>query len=118
MCIRDRVKQPCQGDVARFVAELGRKVLVRHDRLAVGGEGLRRAALEPTLALAILADDPAEEPALKRGPRDEAEAVGQHGRDDLELDVARQQVVDGLLADQPGDCLLYTSPSPRDRTRS
>jgi hypothetical protein len=50
----------------------------------------------------LLADDAAEEAALERGPGDDAEAVFLCGWQDLALDVADEQVVDGLLADQAG----------------
>ena len=60
------VKQPGQTDVAGLVAELGREVLVPFDGIAVGGESLRRTTLKAALAFALLADDPAEEPAVQR----------------------------------------------------
>ena len=37
---------------------------------------------------------------------------------DVSIDPSKNQVGDAYIGDSLVDCLLYTSPSPRDRTRS
>src|SRR5579859_4109150 len=94
------VQQPGQRHVGRLLAEPVAQVLVGRDMLAVLLKRLRGPADQTAAPFALLAEHAAEQPALQRRPRDDADAVldrrGQH----LELDLPGQQVVDGLLADQ------------------
>ena len=94
------MQQPGQRHVGRLLAELVAQVLVGRDPLAVPLHGLPGQAGQAAAPLALLLQHAAEQPALQRGPRDDADAVldrrGQH----LQLDLPGQQVVDRLLADQ------------------
>ena len=76
--------------------------LPRLDRRPVLGEGVRgtAAGAASRRTVRLLAQDPAEETAVQRGPGDDAEAVGLRRRQHLELDSALDQVVDRLLAHQ------------------
>ncbi len=90
-------RRPARGRVRRRSPRMPRSA----SRCVAGRVG--GAALEPALAVALLAQHAAEQPAVQRRPRDDAEAVVLRGRQHLELDVAGHQVVDRLLADQPGE---------------
>ncbi len=73
-------------------------------------------------ALAFLAQRAAEQPAVQRRPRDDAEAVVLGGRDDLHLRAALGQVVQALLADQaegaaPGGGLVRLGDVPAREVR-
>ena len=72
------------------------------DAVVVLGQRLQSSSVKATLQLPLTA----EERTVLRGRR-----TTSCGRSVL-LQLPRE----GSL--QPGDCLLYTSPSPRDRTRS
>src|SRR5487761_515515 len=94
------VQQPGQGHVGRFLAELLAQILVRADPVTIRLDLGLGPARQPTPAFPLLAQHAAEQAAVQRGPRDHADAVldrrGQH----LELNLADQQVIDRLLADQ------------------
>src|SRR3954454_21248533 len=68
-------EQPGERQVAGLVAELLGEGLGRLEGAAVLLQRLRGAPLEPPLALVLLADDSAEQSALQRRPRDDADAV-------------------------------------------
>src|SRR5215468_5813770 len=94
------VQQPGERDAARLFADLIAQVFVRLDLLAAVLECLLRPAPQAAAPFALLLEHSAEQTALQRGPRDDADAIGDRSGQDLELNVAGQQVVNGLLADQ------------------
>ena len=96
------VQQPGEGDVTGFLAQLIGKVLVLLDLVLVLLERFRGASLGPPDALLLLLQHAAQEAALERGPWDEPQPVLLGRRDDLKFHLAHEQVIDGLLADQPG----------------
>src|ERR1019366_7264956 len=94
------VQQPGERDTARLLADLIAQVLVRLDLVAAAPEGLLRPARQAAAPFALLLEHSAEQAALQRGPRDNADAIGDRSGQDLKLNVAGHQVVNGLLADQ------------------
>src|ERR1700689_924955 len=94
------VQQPGKGDAARLLADLIAQVLVRLDLLAAALDPFARSPAQATAPFALLLEHPAEQPAVQRRPRNDTHAVGDGSGQDLKLDVAGHQVVDGLLADQ------------------
>src|SRR3954449_2911324 len=93
-------RQPGEPDVGGRLAELAAQRLVLLQRRPVLLEILLGAALEAPAALVGLPQRPGEQAAVQRAPRDDPDAVVPGGGDHLELDVAGEQVVDRLLADQ------------------
>ena len=60
-----------------------------------------RAAGTARARCAVPPEHPAQQPAVQRAPRDDPDAVSLAGGQHLQLDRARREVVQGLLADQP-----------------
>src|SRR6202042_3557816 len=94
------VQQPGQGDAGRLLADLIAQALVRLDFLAVALDRLPRPACQAAAPFSLLLEHSAEHAALQRRPGNHADSVVDRGRQNLELDLAGHQVVDGLLADQ------------------
>src|SRR5690242_20842961 len=94
------VQQPGQRHVGRLLAEFVAQRLVGRDLLVVPLQGIGGPAGLAAPALALLLQHAAEQAALERGPRDDADAVLECRGQYLELNLPGQQVVDGLLADQ------------------
>src|SRR5215470_13313318 len=68
------VQQPGQRHVSRLLAELVAQGLVGRDLLAVPLQGAGGPAGQAAPTLALLLQHAAEQPALERGPRDDADA--------------------------------------------
>src|SRR5215470_3154147 len=68
------VQQPGQRHVGRLLAELVAQGLVGRDLLAVPLQGAGGPAGQAAPALPLLLQHAAEQPALERGPRDDADA--------------------------------------------
>jgi hypothetical protein len=105
-------QEPGHGDVGGGLAELVAQVLVGLDGVAVPGEFFQAPAAVGGHGgagqggahgvVAFLSEDAAEQPGVQWRPRHHADAVvgarGQH----FQFGDAFEQVVDGLLADEPG----------------
>ena len=114
MCIRDRVEDDLRGDAGVRAAEhrgegglAGRELLAQLDALV--------RVVTRTVDEAVVAGDEFS-PRVVRGPRPGVSSSGRHRDVERSVDLGEQARVD--VVDEPTDCLLYTSPSPRDRTRS
>ena len=95
-----RVSSQARPDGARLLAGLGAEVLVGLELRALGLQRPLDVVAVAPAPVTLLAHDAAEQAAGQRRPRDDPEAVVLGRRQHLELDLARQQVVVRLLADQ------------------
>ena len=95
------MQQPGQRHVRRLLAEFVAQILVGPDLLALLLDRRLSPAREAPAPLALLPEHAAEQSAVQRGPRDDADAVVDRRGQHLKLDLSDQQVIDGLLADQP-----------------
>src|ERR1700722_17241884 len=125
---RGLVQQPGQRDPGRVLAEVGAERLVGLDlgpdlldglgrpasrappagrtriltaRTRAAGPARIRAAGTARARSAVPPEHPAQHPAVQRAPRDDPDAVSLAGGQHLQLDRARREVVQGLLAYQP-----------------
>lgn len=103
---RRLVQQPGQGQITGFVAELLGEVLVRAELLAVLLQALGQEIAVAALPVTLLAHRAAEQTRSQRAPRDHADAKRLRGRQNLQLDLAGEQVVVRLFADQAEEVAL------------
>src|SRR5258706_3895157 len=93
-------KQPGERDVGRILAQFAAEALVGLELRLVLLDLLLERLLGAPAAVRLLLEHAAEQAARERAPGDHAQAVVLAGGQDLELDGARGEVVEALLADQ------------------